>query len=116
MRLPSHAAPPWPEFWNEPTLREYRGGDFNAHEHASQITQMRRTWLEVFRYLHPNGDGATHELRLPWRSQASRRRLDYIFFYPGNCQWKVLEACHLDALGGPHLDHRAVLAKIAVDL
>jgi endonuclease/exonuclease/phosphatase family metal-dependent hydrolase len=92
------------------------GGDFNAHEHASQITRMRRTWLDVFRYLHPYGDGATHELRLPWRSQASRRRLDYIFFCPGNCRWKVLEACHLDAPGGPHSDHRAVLAKIAVDL
>jgi len=92
------------------------GGDFNAREHSSQITRIRRTWLDVFRYLHPHADGTTHELRLPWRSQASRRRLDYIFLYPGDCQWKVLEACHLDAPGGPHSDHRAVLTKLAVDL
>ena len=91
------------------------GGDFNANEHAAQIADMQRTWLDVYRHIHPKSDGTTHELRLFSRGRASRRRLDYIFFYPGDHRWKVLEARHLDSPDGPHSDHRAVLARITLD-
>ncbi len=88
------------------------GGDFNAREHAEQIGHMQKAWIDVFRRLNPKGDGATHELRLPWRRRGHRQRLDYVFLSPGNRRWEVLEARHLDAPGGPHSDHRAVLARI----
>ena len=91
------------------------GGDFNATEHAAQITDMQQTWLDVFRHIHPKTEGATHELRLFSRSRARRRRLDYIFLSPGDRRWRVLEACHLDAPDGPHSDHRAVLARLKLD-
>jgi len=91
------------------------GGDFNVNEHAAQIADMRQTWLDVYRHIHPKKDGTTHELRLFSRGRARRRRLDYIFFSPGDHRWRVLEARHLDAPDGPHSDHRAVLARIALD-
>jgi endonuclease/exonuclease/phosphatase family metal-dependent hydrolase len=91
------------------------GGDFNAHEHAAQMTHMRQTWLDVYRHIHPKTEGATHELRVFSKGRARRRRLDYIFLFPGNRRWKVLEARHLDAPDGPHSDHRAVLAKLKLD-
>jgi endonuclease/exonuclease/phosphatase family metal-dependent hydrolase len=91
------------------------GGDFNVNEHAAQIADMKRTWLDVYRHINPKKDGTTHELRLFSRGRASRRRLDYIFFSPGAHHWEVLEAQHLDAPDGPHSDHRAVLAKISLD-
>lgn len=86
------------------------GGDFNAHETTSQINQTRQTWVDTFRQLHPLQDGATHELRLPWGRR--RRRLDYLFLHGAEPCWQVLEAHHLDAPGGPHSDHRAVLARL----
>jgi endonuclease/exonuclease/phosphatase family metal-dependent hydrolase len=91
------------------------GGDFNANEHAAQIAHMQQTWLDVYRQIHPKTDGTTHELRLFSRGRARRRRLDYIFFFPGDHRWKVLEARHLDPPDGPHSDHRAVLARISLD-
>jgi endonuclease/exonuclease/phosphatase family metal-dependent hydrolase len=91
------------------------GGDFNVNEHAAQIAHMRQTWLDVYRHIHPKTDGTTHELRLFSRGRARRRRLDYIFFFPGGHRWKVLGARHLDGPDGPHSDHRAVLARIALD-
>jgi endonuclease/exonuclease/phosphatase family metal-dependent hydrolase len=91
------------------------GGDFNANEHASQIAYMQQTWLDVYRHIHPKTDGTTHELRLFSGGRARRRRLDYIFFFPGDHRWKVLEAHHLDPPDGPHSDHRAVLARITLD-
>ncbi|UCF59917.1 MAG: endonuclease/exonuclease/phosphatase family protein [Anaerolineaceae bacterium] len=91
------------------------GGDFNANEHAAQIAHMKHTWLDVYRHINPKKDGTTHELRLFSKGRATRRRLDYIFFFPGDSPWRVLEARHLDAPDGPHSDHRAVLAKISLD-
>jgi endonuclease/exonuclease/phosphatase family metal-dependent hydrolase len=91
------------------------GGDFNAHEHAAQITDMRQTWLDVYRHIHPKTEGATHELRVFSKGRARRRRLDYIFLFPGDRRWEVLEARHLDAPDGPHSDHRAVLARLKLD-
>lgn len=91
------------------------GGDFNAHEHAAQITDMRQTWLDVYRHIHPKTEGATHELRVFSKGRARRRRLDYIFLFPGERRWKVLEARHLDPPDGPHSDHRAVLARLKLD-
>ena len=89
------------------------GGDFNAHERSSHIAQTQRLWLDTFRHLHPHADGTTHELRWPGRLLLGRRRLDYIFLHPGERRWSVLEARHVDAPGGPHSDHRAVLARLA---
>lgn len=91
------------------------GGDFNVNEHAAQIERMQQTWLDVYRHLHPKTDGTTHELRFFSKGRARRRRLDYIFFFPGDHRWKVLEARHLDPPDGPHSDHRAVLARITLD-
>ncbi len=91
------------------------GGDFNANEHAEQIEDMQQTWLDVYRHVNPKKDGTTHELRILLKGLASRRRLDYIFFSPGDHQWRILEAHHLDAPDGPHSDHRAVLARMMLD-
>ncbi len=91
------------------------GGDFNATERSSQIAHTQRTWLDTFRHLHPQADGTTHELRWPWGGLLYRHRLDYIFLHSGERSWNVLEARHVDAPGGPHSDHRAVLVRLAPD-
>jgi endonuclease/exonuclease/phosphatase family metal-dependent hydrolase len=92
------------------------GGDFNAHEHSPRIAQTQSIWLDTFRHLHPHADGTTHELRWPGKLLLRRHRLDYIFLHPGEHRWNVLEARHVDAPGGPHSDHRAVLARLAPEL
>ena len=92
------------------------GGDFNAHERSSRIAQTQRMWLDTFRHLHPHADGTTHELRWPGKLLLGRRRLGYLFLHPGERRWSVLEARHVDAPGGPHSDHRAVLARLAPEL
>jgi endonuclease/exonuclease/phosphatase family metal-dependent hydrolase len=88
-------------------------GDFNAHEHTARIRRLRSRWLDTFRHLHPHADGATHEWRYPGGGVLRRHRLDYVFLHPDEGHWRVLEARHLDAPGGPHSDHRAVLVKLA---
>jgi endonuclease/exonuclease/phosphatase family metal-dependent hydrolase len=90
------------------------GGDFNATEKSRQIGRLQKLWVDTFRHLHPQADGTTHEIRWPWGA-AWRRRLDYLFLRPGNRSWRVLNTRHLDAPGGPHSDHRAVLATLAFD-
>ncbi|MGZ4755230.1 MAG: endonuclease/exonuclease/phosphatase family protein [Acidimicrobiia bacterium] len=88
------------------------GGDFNAPEHGSEIIETRREWTDTFRDQHPHADATTHTR--PRRRGGLRRRLDYIFVQqPPGAPWQVLECGHLDAPGGPHSDHRAVLARIA---
>lgn len=89
------------------------GGDFNSHENTSQIIRAKTHWLDIFRQLHPDGDGTTHELRWPWGGVLRRRRLDYLFLQPGEQPWKILEVRHLDSPEGPHSDHRALLARLA---
>lgn len=88
------------------------GGDFNAPETAPHILQARKSWLDIFRHLHPHADGATHELRLPWGRFLSRQRLDYIFLQPGRILWNILESQHLISSGSPHSDHRTVLVRL----
>lgn len=88
------------------------GGDFNAHETSSQIQRARSTWLDTYRHINPHDDGTTHELRAPWGALLHRARLDYIFLKPGKALWKVIEARHLDTLGGRISDHRAVLVRL----
>ncbi len=88
------------------------GGDFNTHENSPQLAQTRGDWVDTFRHLHPAADGVTHEIRWPW-GRSWRRRLDYLFLKPGVKRWQVLNARHIDAPGGPHSDHRAVLAQLA---
>ena len=89
------------------------GGDFNAHEGSPQIRKVRSAWLDTFRHIHPSAEGYTHELRWPWGSVIRRHRLDYVFFGANRWRWRVAEACHVDAPGGPHSDHRAVLVRLA---
>ena len=91
------------------------GGDFNSHENSRRMTQMRSTWLDTFRLIHPHADGTTHELHNPWGRVIKRSRLDYIFLRHGKAKWKVLETRHLDGLDGPHSDHRAVLTRLVLN-
>jgi len=88
-------------------------GDFNAPEHTHQIRRIRLHWLDVFREIHEHAHGATHEIRWPWGGVFLSHRLDYIFLQPGNPSWQVLDVRHIDAQGGPHSDHRAVIARLA---
>jgi len=88
------------------------GGDFNTHEISPQIKKVKQNWIDIFRHLHPKVDGTTHEIYWPWGGKMRRRRLDYLFLQPGNQSWRIINALHLDAPGGPHSDHRAVLARL----
>jgi endonuclease/exonuclease/phosphatase family metal-dependent hydrolase len=88
------------------------GGDFNAHEDSAQIRGARESWLDTFRHLHPHAEGVTHELQAWGKFSLSRRRLDYIFFKQHLPWWQIEEACHIDAPGGAHSDHRAVLLRL----
>jgi endonuclease/exonuclease/phosphatase family metal-dependent hydrolase len=89
------------------------GGDFNAPEHRRGIQRARLHWLDTFRSLHPDADGATHELHWLGGRTLRRQRLDYIFWHPGQHPWHVLEARHLRAPSAPHSDHLAVVARLA---
>ena len=90
------------------------GGDFNATEHRAEMTETRETWTDTFRQLHPHANGATHTRRSRDRRGWVHRRLDYVFVaQPTGAPWEVVECAHLDAPGGPHSDHRAVLARLA---
>jgi endonuclease/exonuclease/phosphatase family metal-dependent hydrolase len=88
-------------------------GDFNAPEHTHQIRYVRQHWQDAFREIHWHGHAPTHEVRLPWGGVFLSHRLDYIFLQPGEPAWQVVEVKHVDAPGGPHSDHRAVLARLA---
>jgi endonuclease/exonuclease/phosphatase family metal-dependent hydrolase len=87
------------------------GGDFNAHEDSRQVAHAQAHWLDLFRAHCPHADGATHAWGLP-RVPPVRRRLDYLFLVQNGHRWQVLDAQHVDAPGGPHSDHRAVLARL----
>jgi endonuclease/exonuclease/phosphatase family metal-dependent hydrolase len=89
------------------------GGDFNAAEGRAEIARTQRTWTDTFRAAHPYGHAATHASVAPWGRWRPPRRLDYIFVQqPRVTQWRVGDARHVDAPGGPHSDHRAVLARL----
>ncbi len=88
------------------------GGDFNVPEHTRQIQHVRSTWLDTFREIHQDGHSPTHEIHWPWGGVFLSHRLDYIFLQPGKPAWTVLDVQHVDAPGGPHSDHRAVLARL----
>ena len=92
------------------------GGDFNAGEHTSQISFAQRSWLDLFRHLHPEARADTHQIHCPRNGKLLRSsRLDYLFLQPNGHGWKVLEARHLDAPGAGISDHRAVLVRLALD-
>ncbi|MBI4770285.1 MAG: endonuclease/exonuclease/phosphatase family protein, partial [Chloroflexi bacterium] len=88
------------------------GGDFNSREGSARMVRARAAWLDPFRQLHPAATAVTHELRWPWGARLRARRLDYIFLRANQSSWGVLEARHVDAPGGPHSDHRAVLLRL----
>jgi endonuclease/exonuclease/phosphatase family metal-dependent hydrolase len=90
------------------------GGDFNATEHRAEMVETRRVWTDTYRHLHPDADAVTHSRRTRHRLGWLHRRLDYVFVQqPERAPWEVLECVHVDAPGGPHSDHRAVLVRLA---
>jgi endonuclease/exonuclease/phosphatase family metal-dependent hydrolase len=90
------------------------GGDFNATELGAEMVETRRAWTDTFRTLHPTAEATTHTRRSRHRLGWLHRRLDYVFVQqPAATPWQVLECTHVDAPGGPHSDHRAVLVRIA---
>lgn len=90
------------------------GGDFNAGEKSPQIRLAQEHWTDAYRHANPGSRGITHTIRGPAGSVIHEQRLDYIFLHPAGQEWKVLEAHHLDGCEGPHSDHRAVLARLAI--
>jgi endonuclease/exonuclease/phosphatase family metal-dependent hydrolase len=90
------------------------GGDFNAAEHTPEMARTGQAWTDTFRLAHPDADATTHTRRRPF-GRRLHRRLDYIFVLqpPTAARWRVVECRHVDAPGGPHSDHRAVLARLA---
>ncbi len=89
------------------------GGDFNAPEGRPEIEHTRRAWTDTFRHAHPEADAGTHVSAAPWRRWSGPRRLDYVFVQqPATAHWRVVGAGHVDAHGGPHSDHRAVVARV----
>jgi endonuclease/exonuclease/phosphatase family metal-dependent hydrolase len=88
------------------------GGDFNAHETAPQMLRARRAWVDLFRRVHPHGDGNTHTVRWPWGSTLRRSRLDYLFLHQGEPRWQVAESRRLCWAAASGADHDAVLARL----
>jgi endonuclease/exonuclease/phosphatase family metal-dependent hydrolase len=89
------------------------GGDFNAPEDRAEIMQSRTSWMDAFRQAHPDAVTSTHLARTPWGRRRGPRTLDYVFVQqPAIGRWRVTAAGHVDAPGGPHSDHRAVLARL----
>ena len=89
------------------------GGDFNATESQAEIAETQRIWTDTFRTAHPDANAATHASIAVWGRWRPRRRLDYIFVQqPRLTRWRVTDTRHVDAPGGPHSDHRAVLASL----
>lgn len=89
------------------------GGDFNAPEVRREMARTGTAWVDTFRRVHPRADSSTHASGLPWRRWSPARRIDYVFLQQGTeQQWQVVDAAHLDAPGGPHSDHRAVVARL----
>jgi endonuclease/exonuclease/phosphatase family metal-dependent hydrolase len=89
------------------------GGDFNVTEKSRQMRKVRRFWLDTFRETQFNSRSYTHTLKWPWGGKLFTQRIDYIFLQQGKPAWKVISVDHLDAPGGSHSDHRAVVARFA---
>ena len=90
------------------------GGDFNAEEHAAEMIRTRRDWVDAFREVHPEAASSTHTSRGVWGRWRGDRVLDYVFvLQPTAVAWTVRHARHVDAPGGAHSDHRAVLVTVA---
>jgi endonuclease/exonuclease/phosphatase family metal-dependent hydrolase len=89
------------------------GGDLNAPEGRSEISRTKSAWTDAFRHIHADADASTHEGSSRWSRRHGPRRLDYVFVQqPLDRHWHVTDASHLDAPGGRHSDHRAVLARV----
>lgn len=95
-----------------PGLPALIGGDFNVGETAGQMTAVGQQWVDTFRSLHPEKDGATHSLNWPWGKPLKRQRLDYLFLKPGPLSWQIIEASHIHTPGIAHSDHQAVLVRL----
>lgn len=88
----------------------------NAADPRCRVEAVQRTWADSFRHLHPEAEATTYVSSAPWRRSSPRRRLDDVFLQqPAAMHWRVLQAGHLLATGGPHSDHPAVLARVLPD-
>jgi endonuclease/exonuclease/phosphatase family metal-dependent hydrolase len=92
------------------------GGDFNAPETRRHMREARSSWLDIFRAHNPEADGFTHEISLPWGKVMRKARLDYLFLKPGKEDWRVLDAQHLFPPRRKHSDHRAVYARLTLNI
>ena len=59
-------------------------GDFNAEENSPQIKDLSHTWLDIYRIIHPNGDGFTCCIDdlMSGPEETLEERIDYIFLVP----------------------------------
>jgi endonuclease/exonuclease/phosphatase family metal-dependent hydrolase len=89
------------------------GGDFNAPEKSCQMRKVRAYWQDTFRETHAAAHSHTHTMKWPWGGRMFSHRIDYIFLQQGIPFWQVKSVEHLDAPGGVHSDHRAVVARLA---
>ncbi len=89
------------------------GGDFNVPERSRQMQKVRAYWQDTFRETQSDGRSHTHTVKWPWGGKFLSHRIDYIFVQPGKPSWKVMSVDHLEAPGGSHSDHFAVVARLA---
>ena len=89
------------------------GGDFNAREDVAEMILTRDAWTDTFRRAHPLSRSSTYASRAPWARWKAPQLIDYVFVQqPPDRHWRIIESVHVDAPGGPHSDHRAVIARL----
>jgi endonuclease/exonuclease/phosphatase family metal-dependent hydrolase len=89
------------------------GGDFNAPETSAEMTITSGEWTDTFRRANPRASSSTYASRAPWGRWTRPRLLDYVFVQqPAERHWRVAGSRHVDAPGGRHSDHRAVVARL----
>jgi endonuclease/exonuclease/phosphatase family metal-dependent hydrolase len=89
------------------------GGDFNAPETSAEMTVTSGEWTDTFRRANPESSSSTYASRAPWGRWTRPRLLDYVFVQqPIGHHWQVADSHHVDAPGGQHSDHRAVVTRL----
>jgi endonuclease/exonuclease/phosphatase family metal-dependent hydrolase len=87
------------------------GGDFNAPPGAPHITVLGAVWIDAFRAVHPNAEGATHAFTLFGRA-VRRQRLDYLFVQPQNEVIRIANCEPIGILPNSLSDHLPVAARL----
>lgn len=101
------------------------GGDFNAEEHAPEISMLtRRGWLDAFRAVHPDVPGCTSPQTVDAPAGTASRRIDFLFSVPvDGARWRprdarlVLDRAAPAGDGGVlwASDHYGVLARLTLE-